>query len=118
MKTQSIEALESARDYLNRISDAIPCIIDAYRVGELSKAYKDMIILADGLQWLNEVFNLTKDVHKFDIFEIKEMYFEFIEALENEDSILLADLLEHELIPKIDQWKAYLDKTLFNNRTS
>lgn len=43
------------------------------RVGELSKAYKDMIILADGLQWLNEVFNLTKDVHKFDIFEIKEM---------------------------------------------
>ncbi len=112
LKRQSIEALESAMNYLNEISNAIPDVINAYRIGELSKASNDMILLIDGLQWLNEVFYLTKDFHKIDAFEIKEIYFEFIEALENEDSILLADLLEYELLPRIQIWKNDLEESL------
>ena len=112
LKQQSIEALESASDYLNRVINAIPDIIKAYRIGEINKASSDMILLSEGLQWLNEVFILTKDFHKVDNVEIKEIYFEFVEAFENDDSVLLADLLEYELLPKILQWKDILNESL------
>ena len=114
LKQQSIEALESASDYLARMINAIPDIIKAYRIGELNKASSDMILLSEGLQWLNEVLNLTKDFHKIDNIEVKEIYFEFIEALENDDSVLLADLLEYELLPKIQHWENLLNEILAN----
>lgn len=112
LKQQAIEALESANDYLTKMINAIPDIIKAYRVGELNKASSDMILLSEGLQWLNEVFNLTKDFHNVNNIEIKEVYFEFVEAFENDDSVLLADLLEYELLPKIQHWKDILNESL------
>ena len=112
MKQQSIEALNSASDYLTRMNNVIPDIIRAYRLGELNKASSDMVLLTEGLQWLNEVFNLTKNFHNVDNIEVKEIYFEFIEAFENGDTVLLADLLEYELLPKIHHWKNSLDESL------
>lgn len=115
LKRQSIEALSSASEYLTRITNAIPDIVKAYRTGELNKASNQMVLLSEGLQWLNEVFNLTKELHKIDNVEVKEIYLEFLEAFENDDNVLLADLLEYELLPKIHQWKDCVDESVARN---
>lgn len=115
MKQQSIEALKSAIDYLTRMDNAVPDIIKSYRNGELIRASNDMVLLAEGLQWLNEILYLTKAFHKVDSFELKELYLECIEALENNDNVLIADLLEYELIPKIHYWKNSISETLAQN---
>lgn len=115
LKIEQIEILETASEYLIRLNNAIPSIVGNFRTGNEAKAYTDVAILSEGLQWINDVFKLTSDVHNINVISIKEIYFEFIEALENNDSVLLADLLEYELTPKVQEWKTSLDESLAKN---
>lgn len=108
LKTESIEVLESASEYLRNISKALPAIIAGYRENEIVDVSEQMILLADGLRWLYDVAKLTKDYHSLDEDEMLGCYAELVDAMEMKDYLLLSDLMEYELLPLIDNWEANL----------
>ena len=72
------------------------------------------IQIIDGLRWLIEAIRLTEDVQEeaIDILEIKNILGEMLEAFENEDNILLADMFEYELLEILERWHNILGKSI------
>lgn len=108
MEMEIIALKESLIEYLTRIEMPIWDIVKKYRIGEWQEIGEQMTMLTDGLSWIIDAVHLTKDYHSISVMDIREMLEEITEALENQDTVLIADLLEYELIPKISEWRTQL----------
>lgn len=108
LKAQSIEAMETAVEYLENINQSLPSIINEYRNQNICDVSEKMIELSDGLRWLYDVAKLTKDYHSINEDEMLGCYAEIVDAMEMKDYLLLSDLLEYELLPLTENWKAML----------
>lgn len=118
LKAQSIEALETAVEYLDNISRALPSIIEDFREENISKVSEKMISLSDGLRWLYDVAKLTKEYHSLDEDEMLGCYTEIVDAMEMKDYILISDLIEYELLPLVEGWRANLSESVKNLTTN
>ncbi|CAH2211900.1 hypothetical protein [Tepidibacter aestuarii] len=110
MKKQSIEALNTAVEYMDNIFIGIEQITNGYISGEEANANNTMLLLIDGLDWINKVLVLTKEFHSINSNELNEVYYEIFEAVENNDTVLISDLLDYEIKPKIQEWQEILKK--------
>lgn len=115
MNNEELEVLQTANEYINNVQKAIPEIIENYRNGQEVQASEKMILLIEGLQWLDEVIRLTQEHTSIDREDSISLYQEILEAMENGDIILLSDLMEYELIPILSLWKEQFEETLKNN---
>ena len=104
MQKEKIEILQTAVEYLERLYPAVIAATNDLRTGDITPAYKTLGSISEGLEWLFNVITLTQDVHKIDAIALKNIMSEMIEALENEDSGLIADLLEYEIGDKLNEW--------------
>lgn len=98
---KQLEALNAANDYIEKLKTGIEDLVNKINSGEENNGVQLIPNIADGLQWLVNIIELTKDLHKgsISIENIKEQLGEIIEALENEDYVLLGDLFNYELLP-------------------
>lgn len=103
---EMLETLLSAYEYIPKLYEGIQTVISQYRESKIIEANEMIVAITEGLQWLTEAIDLTRDAQKeaINIFEINDSIAEIIEALENEDTVLLADLLEYELLEKLEVW--------------
>ena len=103
---QQLETLETAHGYMERLYEGVQCVIDAFDSQQENKAYDLLVQVIDGLLWLVDVFELTKEVEGQFISaqEIKPILAELIEAQENDDSVLIRDLLQYEIMTSIEKW--------------
>lgn len=103
---QKLDTLHSAYEYLQRLYSGLNTAVGYFRVGEITKGYELIQGAVAGLEWLTEVVTLTQDilVEAVDINSFKETIGEIIDAIENEDSILIADILEYELMEQLEKW--------------
>ncbi len=114
MKGQSIEALETAVEYLDTVLRAFPSIIEDFREQNIDEVSGKMVDLADGLRWLYDVAGLTKAYHSLDEDEMLGCYTEMVDAMEMRDYSLLSDLMQYELLPILETWKEDLNATVRN----
>lgn len=108
METEILELKKSLVSYLERVENALPDIVSGYRFGNEQQANEQMILLTKGLDWIGEAMDALRGYHSLSIVEIKEFLEELNEAFENGDMVLIADLLEYELSPKVQQWRQIL----------
>ena len=89
---------------------------NAINSGDEKKGVELIPLISDGFDWLIEVINSTKDIHKGEVSigELNEKLEEIIEALDNEDYILVGDLFNYEMAPILDEIKNKIGK-LINN---
>lgn len=101
-----LEILLSAYEYIPKLYKGIQTVVSQYRESKIIEANEMIVAITEGLQWLTEAIGLTRDAQKeaINVFEINDSIAEIIEALENEDTVLLADLLEYELLEKLQGW--------------
>lgn len=100
-----MELKESLTDYLSKMETPILDIAKKYRNGGWQESNDQMQMLTEGLSWVVDAIHLTKEHHGLSAGDIQGLLAELTEALENQDALLTADLLEYELIPKIGEWK-------------
>lgn len=102
---QKLEALETAKIYINNLKEAIDKIYNYISEGRENDALVLIPNFTEGIEWLSEVLVLTKDVHKKDlnIDELNNILKEVIEAIENEDYILVGDLFKYEIYGILDE---------------
>ncbi len=99
------EALKTADDYLDNLKNGINKVIDLLEEDNENKACSYIIDIAEGIDWIIQVINLTSDVQKekIDLSNMNENLNEIVEALENEDYNLLGDLFRYEISPILDR---------------
>lgn len=102
---QKLEALETAKNYINNLKEAIDKIYNHILEDKENNALALIPDFAEGVEWLSQVLVLTKDVHKKDLNMdgLNDILNEIVEAIENEDYILVGDLFKYEIYELLDE---------------
>lgn len=99
------EILDTANEYINNLKYESNRISDYIEEGKDGEGLGLIPLIADGVEWLLNVINLTKKTHKgiIDTDKISEILYEIVQALENEDNILVGDLFKYEMIENLNE---------------
>ncbi|MEL5865099.1 hypothetical protein [Clostridium cochlearium] len=102
---QKLEALETAKNYINNLKQAIDKIYNYILEGKENNALELIPDFAEGIEWLTEVLVLTKDVYKkeLNIDGLNDILGQIVEAMGNEDYILVGDLFKYEIYEALDE---------------
>lgn len=108
------EVLVTTVDYIDKLVDGIEKCTNFYRTGDLGSANDYIMLIINGLEWVINVINLTQNTRTvaIDTASIKEHLLEIVEAMENSDTTLIADLLEYEIMECLQDWQSSLQEEL------
>ncbi|KLU65070.1 hypothetical protein DEAC_c30370 [Desulfosporosinus acididurans] len=111
---EQIEMLRTADDYLNKL---IKGSLDAavfFQSGQESEGFQFVALIAQGISWLVQVIELTRQVQieKIPIEGIMDIISQVNEAMEKRDTVAMSDLLEFEVTPILQQWQESIQKLL------
>ncbi|MDP8207689.1 MAG: hypothetical protein P9L92_13565 [Candidatus Electryonea clarkiae] len=122
MDMVALEALESLTDFHAALLKELNQVSEEYRVGDEEKAHQIFAKCLDGLQILmkttitaanllrmkaTDIVSGENNLEKTTL-DINSLLDEMIEAQTQRDVILLADLVEYELIPSMEDWGGYM----------
>ncbi|EPY2277524.1 hypothetical protein ACXAT3_002267 [Clostridium sporogenes] len=111
MSRGKLEVLNTAKEYMINLNNAIMKSADYLQNGDYFNGTNLIISITDGLEWIVQLITLRKDIYKDDM-EVNKLIDnikEVVEAFENQDYILIGDLLQYEISPIIEE---YYDRTL------
>ena len=99
------EILITLDEYLYNLEEGIKNVSNLIQEGREQESFDIIAQIADGLQWVEQAVNVTKEYHKdkLSLKEINSFIEEISEALENEDYILVGDLFLYEIMPIIEK---------------
>lgn len=114
MINEQIEALQSANDYLDKLKEGVEKLVDFINNNEINNAYEMIPAIAEGLDWIIKVITLTKESQKEEIVtsDINDHLDSIVEALENEDYILVGDLFNYEILPILNKIHEQINEIL------
>lgn len=112
--------LSNALDYLEKLIPGFDQAADLFRTGNEQEANKYYIQILDGMDWFSEVVNVVmssegegqepEDSLRIRQAKLTDLMSQMLEANKNQDWVLLADILEYEMIPFYKEWQTILSK--------
>ena len=112
--------LSNALDYLEKLIPGFDQAADLFRMGNEQEANKFYIQILDGMDWFSEVINIVmdsefkrsapEDTLRLRQAKLTDLMNQMLEANKNQDWVLLADILEYEMIPFYKEWQTILTK--------
>lgn len=111
-----MEVLNTALEYMVKMKWGIKETAEAFQSSDDDRALSFMPYIFDGLEWIIYAVDLTRSEQseEIKIESILEQVKAMIEAFENTDYILVADLLYYEILPIIEQWEQIIRKSIAN----
>jgi len=113
--------IENADAYLIRLIPGIEKSVELFRLGNEQEANKFFINIIDGIDWLSQVLDMilaAKSISPDTVFDGKsiqdrqaslmDLTQQMVDANKNQDWVLLADLLEYEILPNYQEWSNLL----------
>lgn len=100
------EVIESIKAYLSRLIPGVENTVNLLRITGEDGVLEDLSDIFEGLEWLIEAVALTTDAveEPLDISGVTAILPEMLDSLENTDYVVLADLLEYEIMPILVDW--------------
>lgn len=104
------EILETAKEYLYKLEIGTKSLIEKMRSNKAyGNDYKTVCEIMEGVDWCLKAFQLTNEYYDAEeTFDVAFVLEEIVACVECGDNVLLADLLEYELLPKIVNWNEKL----------
>ena len=115
--------IENADAYLIRLIPGIEKSVELLRMGNEQEANKFFINIIDGIDWLSQVLDMilaAKAISPGTVFDGKSIQDrrtslvdftqQMVDANKNQDWVLLADLLEYEILPYYQEWSNLLPR--------
>jgi hypothetical protein len=109
--------IENADAYLIRLIPGIEKSVGLFRTGNEQEANKFFINIIDGIDWFSQVLDMilaAKSISPDTVFDGKSIQDrqaslvsltqQMVDANKNQDWVLLADLLEYEVLPYYQEW--------------
>ena len=113
--------IENADAYLIRLIPGIEKSVELFRMGNEQEANKFFVKIVDGIDWFSQVLDIiltAKEISPETVFEGKSIQDrrtslvgltqQMVDANKNQDWVLLADLLEYEILPYYQEWSNLL----------
>ena len=113
--------IENADAYLIRLIPGIEKSVELFRIGNEQEANKFFVKIVDGIDWFSQVLDIiltAKEISPDTVFEGKsiqdrrtslvDLTQQMVDANKNQDWVLLADLLEYEILPYYQEWSNLL----------
>jgi hypothetical protein len=113
--------IENADAYLIRLIPGIEKSVELFRIGNEQEANKFFVKIVDGIDWFSQVLDIiltAKEISPETVFEGKsiqdrrtslvDLTQQMVDANKNQDWVLLADLLEYEILPYYQEWSNLL----------
>ncbi len=118
----ALDSISEAESYMNRAEALTPSLAATFRDYPGPETFERLKQLYDGFYWMSMLLSKLETVFKVKLDEmivdgasLKEQHQRFISILqqlvsaqEQEDFLLIADLLEFEIVPMIPAWKSLL----------
>ena len=113
---EKFEALKTANEYIDNLKNGVENLVNKINSGEESNGVALIPLIAEGLDWLINIIKLTADVHNGTVSmgNANEILEQIIEALENEDYVLLGDLFNYEFLPILENVQVNIRKIVLN----
>ena len=111
--------LTNAKAYLEKLIPGFQKAADLFRMGNEQEANQYYLQVLDGIDWFSQVVLTIVNAQekKFEEKSLEErqkeltgLMAQMLEANENQDWVLLADLLEYEMIPFYKDWQEVLSR--------
>ena len=109
--------IENADAYLMKLIPGIEKSVELFRMGNEQEANQFFINIIDGVDWLSQVLDMileAKAISPDAVFDGKSIQErrdnlitftqQMVDANKNKDWVLLADLLEYEILPYYQEW--------------
>lgn len=117
-----IKNIANAEDYLKKLIPGIQQASELFHSGNEQEANKFFLNIVDGIEWFSQVIDAVLNVigensaslrfNKKSILDRKQLLLDLItqmlNANKNKDWVLLADLLEYEILPYYKEWELIL----------
>lgn len=102
-----LEALQEAESYIERVYYEVNEMVEDIRVGKVSLYPSKLVMLSEGIEWLIEVFKLTEfiQIEKINKVDLRDFLKNMLEAMQNEDVMLVSDLLQFEFLEILQKWQ-------------
>jgi hypothetical protein len=111
--------LTNAKEYLEKLVPGFQKAADLFRMGNEQEANQYYLQILDGIDWFSQVIltivNAQVDIFKKQALEERQKKLtnfmeQMLEANQNQDWVLMADLLEYEMAPFYKDWQEVLSK--------
>lgn len=114
---EQIEILRTAYEYFDKLIIGTIEAVECFHRGQEYKGFQSVVLIADGTLWLIEAIELTRQVQKEEIHTegIMDRINEINEAMQKKDTVLIADLLEFEVVPILQLWQLSIQKSISLN---
>ncbi len=114
-RAEQIEALNTAKDYCIRLYKGVNALADELRTGRLPDTEEYMKTVINGINWVFEVYNATKDLINencdyIDKDKVNAGAVELGKAVADNDDEKVADKLENVIAPFILDFQKAVDK--------
>lgn len=95
--------LNELKDYIANFKAVVIETAELFQGYEVNKATAILVEITEGIQWLMNILVAANIMNEDDIKQINVYLNEIVEGLMNQDYILVGDLLQYEIIPKVEQ---------------
>jgi hypothetical protein len=111
--------LTNAKEYLEKLVPGFQKAADLFRMGNEQEANQYYLQILEGIDWFSQVLltivNAQVDIFKEQTLEEREKKLtkfmaQMLEANQNQDWVLMADLLEYEMAPFYKDWQEVLSQ--------
>lgn len=118
-RAEMIEALDVANDYCTRLYKGVIALVDELRSGRLDDTEEYMKTVINGINWVFEVYNATKELidetcNIIDKDEVNKGAAELAKAIGDNDDNMIADKLQNVIAPFIVDFQKSVDKVKEN----
>ena len=103
MKDKIQEMRESVINYIPKLKDGIMEASEFFQKYEENKGTALLVQITEGIKWIIDAVVAIKELKEEKVVEVNNKLNEIVDALENEDYILVGDLLQYELLPEIEE---------------
>lgn len=107
MEQVIVDTFDSLRDYIPRLTRTAENMAETLQSGNHQEAIHQLPAFFEGVEWVVQALNgLSKNGYYIDVKTslLNEYLIETEKAIRNQDVILLADLLEYEIVPILTEW--------------
>jgi hypothetical protein len=116
--------LANALNYLKKLIPGFEQAADLFRAGNEQEANKYYLQILDGIDWFSQVVSIIMNPDEGEMElpdaddenlqarqkKLTDLMSQMLEANQNQDRVLLADILEYEMVPFYKDWENILTK--------
>lgn len=114
LNEQQFEGLQAADTYILKLINGINMYFDYNKDDKNEDASNLLSYIVEGIDWINEIVRLTKDIQKENMDEkLIEEYLDKLEENFNKGSIdEVYKILKEEILPLLKEWKNIVSRSI------